>query len=78
MALSSEKCTKQRDATTRKMTPTTERYIFVVDITNHGRARTSTETRNMYSLVLCSSVRFSGRNITAERYILVGDDSNHG
>ena len=30
------------------------------------------------SLVLCSSVRFSGRNITTEKYILVGDDSNHG
>lgn len=27
------------------------------DITNHGRPRTSTETRNMYSLVLCSSVQ---------------------
>ena len=30
------------------MIPTTDRYIFVVDITNHGQARTDTENRRTW------------------------------
>ncbi len=66
------------------MTPTTERYIFVVDITNHGQARTDTETRRtriheLYiSFLPCSSVRFSGRTIPAELCLSAGDITHHG
>ena len=45
---------------------------------NHGRARTGTETRRIYPFIQWCSVKFSGRNMTAERCISVGDDSNHG
>ena len=63
---------------TRKMTATTERYILVGDDSNHGRARTGTETRRIYPFIQCCSVWFSGRNMTTERYILVVDITNHG
>lgn len=50
----------------------------------HGQARTDTETRRTrihgiyISLVLCSSVRFSGRTIPAEVSLSAGDITHHG